>query len=177
MADNENTDPEPQTGAADPQPEPPAPEPNDPKPPENPWGNDFDADKAWKLVQNLREENKGLKEKNRAYEDEKLSDKEKADRDLAEARAELEKVRQERTLARIRAKYPALTDEDMVFLGSGSEAELMERAGKLAARIGSTKPDEPKHVNPLLRDPKGGTDPTAAHHTDFIREAILNSNH
>lgn len=175
MADNENTDPEPQTGAADQQPT--APEPNDPKQPENPWGDDFDASKAWKLVQNLREENKGLKEKNRAYEDEKLSDKEKADRDLAEARAELEKVRQERTLARIRAKYPALTDEDMVFLGSGSEAELMERAGRLAARIGSTKPDEPKHVNPLLREPKGGTDPTAAHHTDFIREAILNSNH
>lgn len=145
-----------------------------------PWDKDgepFDPERAWKLVQHLREENKGLKDKNRAYEDEKLSDKEKADRDLAEARAELEKVRQERTLARIRAKYPALTDEDMVFLGSGSEAELMERAGKLAARIGSTKPDEPKHVNPLLRDPKGGTDPTAAHHTDFIREAILNSNH
>lgn len=26
-----------------------------------PWGADFDAEKAWKLVQNLRDENKGLK--------------------------------------------------------------------------------------------------------------------
>lgn len=86
--------------------------------PDNPWGEDFDASKAWKLVQNLREENKGLKEKNRAYEDEKLSDKEKADRGLAEAKAELEKVRQERTLAQIQAKYPTLTAEDMTFLGT-----------------------------------------------------------
>ncbi|MUH60600.1 hypothetical protein [Bifidobacterium canis] len=143
--------------------------------PDNPWGDDFDASKAWKLVQNLREENKGLKEKNRAYEDEKLSDKEKADRDLAEAREELEKVRQERTLAQIQAKYPTLTDDDMTFLGTGTEQELMERAAKLASRIGSNKETEPKHMNPLHREPKGGSDPTGSHHTDFIREAILNN--
>ncbi|KFI61965.1 hypothetical protein [Bifidobacterium cuniculi] len=65
-----------------------------------PWareGIEFDADKAWKLVLNLREENKGLKEKNRAYEDEKLSEKEKADRDLAETRAQIEQLRMEKT--------------------------------------------------------------------------------
>lgn len=57
-----------------------------------PWekeGVEFDADKAWQLVLNLREENKGLKERSRAFEDEKLSEKEKAERDVAENRAEL----------------------------------------------------------------------------------------
>lgn len=82
MADNQNDDPEQdETGTGTETPHDPS--ASEPQEPQNPWGDDFDADKAWKLVQHLREENKGLKDKNRAYEDEKLSEREKADRDLA----------------------------------------------------------------------------------------------
>ncbi|WP_026645556.1 hypothetical protein [Bifidobacterium sp. AGR2158] len=144
---------------------------------QSPWekaGEQFDPEKAWNLVQHLREENKGLKERNRAYEDERLSDKEKAERDLAEAREQLERVKAERTLAQIRAKYPQLTDGDMDFLGSGTPEELNARAAKLAARFDAAKASAgPEgNINPLRRRPSGGTDPTKPRHTDWIRDAL-----
>lgn len=157
MADN---DIEPQQAAETPQ----APEQQAPEPEQAPWekeGVEFDAEKAWNLVQNLRDENKGLKEKNRAYEDEKLSEKERADRDLAETRAQIEQLRLEKTRAEIRAKYPALTDDDMEFLGSGSPEELEAKAAKLAARIAPQAEAVPDHINPIVRNPTGGIDPTA----------------
>lgn len=146
-----------------------------------PWerdGQPFDPERAWNLVTHLREENKDLKEKNRAYEDAQLSEKEKADRDLAETRAQIEQLKVEKTLAEIRAKYPDLTEDDMVFLGSGSPEDLEAKAAKLAARLKSAAPHEPEHLNPLRRQPSGGTDPTggSAPH-DFIREALRAAQH
>lgn len=177
MADNYSDDVE-QTETEDGTGTQPGEPTSEPQEPQNPWGDDFDADKAWKLVQHLREENKGLKEKNRAYEDEKLSDKEKADRDLAEAKAQLEQLRTAKTLAEIRAKHPILSDDDMELLGSGSPEDLEAKAAKLAARLKSAAPHEPEHLNPLRRQPSGGTDPTgnAAPH-DFIREALRAAQH
>ena len=180
MADNENTGTEPN----EPQPAPPAteqPAGTDPQPEPKPWekdGQPFDPERAWNLVQHLREENKGLKEKNRAYEDEKLTEKEKADRDLAETRAQIEQLRTEKTLAEIRAKYPALTADDMEFLGTGSPEELEQKAAKLAARLKTAAPSEPEHLNPLRRQPSGGIDPTGnGKPRDFIRDALRAAQH
>lgn len=146
-----------------------------------PWDKDgepFDPERAWKLVQHLREENKGLKDKNRAYEDEKLSEREKADRDLAETKAELEQLRLAKTLAEIRAKYPNLSEDDMEFLGSGSPEELEAKAAKLAARLKTAAPSEPEHLNPLRRQPSGGIDPTGhGKPRDFIRDALRAAQH
>ena len=179
MADNENTGTEPN----EPQTAPPATEPTagtdpQPQPEPKPWekdGQPFDPERAWNLVQHLREENKGLKEKNRAYEDEKLTEKEKADRDLTETRAQIEQLRTEKTLAEIRAKYPALTADDMEFLGTGSPEELEQKAAKLAARLqpAGTGTEPKPNINPLRRQPTGGTDPTGNDQPhDFIREAL-----
>lgn len=177
MADNQNDDPEQdETGTGTET--PPDPSASEPQEPRNPWGDDFDADKAWKLVQHLREENKGLKDKNRAYEDEKLSEREKADRDLAETKAELEQLRLAKTLAEIRAKHPALSEDDMEFLGSGSPEELEAKAAKLAARLKTAAPSEPEHLNPLRRQPSGGIDPTGnGKPRDFIRDALRAAQH
>ncbi|RSX46113.1 hypothetical protein [Bifidobacterium castoris] len=175
MADNQNDDPEQDGTGTGAQPDPAASEPQEPQ---NPWGDDFDADKAWKLVQHLREENKDLKDKNRAYEDEKLSEREKADRDLAETKAELDRLRLAKTLAEIRAKHPSLSEEDMEFLGSGSPEELEAKAAKLAARLKPAAPDGPEHLNPLRRQPTGGIDPTGnGRPRDFIREALRAAQH
>lgn len=144
-----------------------------------PWekeGVDFDAEKAWKLVQNLREENKGLKAKNREYEDAQMSEREKADRDLAETRAEIERLTLEKTRAEIRAKYPILTDEDMEFLGAGNPDDLTQRAARLVARLEVQEPDKDRMYEPMRRKPQGGLDPTAkSKQTDFIREALMHS--
>lgn len=175
MADNQTEEPEQDETGTGAQPGPAAPEPQEPQ---NPWGDDFDADKAWTLVQHLREENKDLKDKNRAYEDEKLSEREKADRDLAETKAELDRLRLAKTLAEIRAKYPTLSEDDMEFLGSGSPKELEAKAAKLAARLKTAEPNEPEHLNPLRRQPTGGIDPTGnGKPRDFIRDALRAAQH
>lgn len=81
-------------------------EPNQPtgdsgqKPPWERDGEEFSPEKAWNLIRNLRADNAKLKEsddakavKLREIEDANLSEKEKADRDLKEAREQLDAIR------------------------------------------------------------------------------------
>ena len=147
-------------------------EPNQPtgdsgqKPPWERDGEEFSPEKAWNLIRNLRADNAKLKEsddakavKLREIEDANLSEKEKADRDLKEARAE----------------HQCLTKEDFDLIGAGSPQEVREKAAKLAARLDAqavSKTDS-NHINPLLRaDPTGGTDPTSKKTDDWMRSAL-----
>ena len=63
----EPTQPEPtEPPVATATPEPPKSDPTHTEPSSNPWGDDFDAEKAWKLVQNLKQEVKDAKSASRS---------------------------------------------------------------------------------------------------------------
>jgi len=63
----EPTQPEPtEPPVATATPEPPKSDPTPTEPSSNPWGDDFDAEKAWKLVQNLKQEVKDAKSASRS---------------------------------------------------------------------------------------------------------------
>ena len=136
-ADQESTTPDPAEG-------PPAPadgtsaegtkpeaeaKPNDGETP--PWGDDFDAERAWRLIQNLRQEKDALKA--RKDDPEKLS--------AAEQRAK----EAERALYLERAfrKYPELDADDFRdFLTGETEEEILAKAERLA-RLGKPKEEAP----------------------------------
>ena len=147
---------------------------------EPPWerdGEEFSPEKAWNLIRNLRADNAKLKEsddakavKLREIEDANLSEKEKADRDLKEAREQLDAIRTQKAWAEAMAEHQCLTKEDFDLIGAGSPQEVREKAAKLAARLSKT---DSNHINPLLRaDPTGGTDPTSKKTDDWMRSAL-----
>jgi hypothetical protein len=142
-------------------PTPPAQEPTTPPvppvtaPEAPPWGADFDAEKAWSLVQNLRadkeklaqrpvltpEQQKQLGEFNALVEASKTEAQRLADatelarREAAEAKAEA-----------IRYKAAAthgIPAEHFDLLGSGSEEEVAARAAKIAALLPKGTPPPP----------------------------------
>jgi hypothetical protein len=128
---------------------PAAPSTSDSKPP---WGEDFDAARAWKLVENLRADN--------ATKTAKLSDHEKA----AQARADAEKSEVERATARAERaekaladreaasrrtdvlKKHGLSDDDAAYLAGITDDELDAKAEALAARLGLSKKDAAEEI-------------------------------
>lgn len=133
MADTENTStaPAPAEGSDDEQ--------------KAPWGDDFDAERAWRLVQNLRQERDGLKtERDRlkselqesrnssATESEKIADAEKRAKEAEKALY----------LERVYRKFPALDNDDLRdFLTGETEEEITAKAERLA-RLGK-EPEAP----------------------------------
>jgi hypothetical protein len=122
-------------------------EPNQPtgdsgqKPPWERDGEEFSPEKAWNLIRNLRADNAKLKEsddakavKLREIEDANLSEKEKADRDLKEAREQLDAIRTQKAWAEAMAEHQCLTKEDFDLIGAGSPQEVREKAAKLSTR-------------------------------------------
>ena len=143
-----------------------------------PWernGEDFNPEKAWHLIENLRHENEDLAQKNRAYEDEKLTARQKADRDLKEAQDRLAQVQAKAAWAEARAKHPCLSEEDYDLIGAGTPEQIADKAAKLAARIEAQAASDAgrKPTNPVLRaNPTGGNDPTASKSKDWVRDAL-----
>ena len=143
-----------------------------------PWernGEDFDPEKAWHLIENLRHEKEDLAQKNRAYEDEKLTARQKADRDLEEAQDRLAQVQAKAAWAEARAKHPCLSEEDYDLIGAGTPEQIADKAAKLAARIEAQAASDAgrKPTNPVLRaNPTGGNDPTASKSKDWVRDAL-----
>ena len=143
-----------------------------------PWernGEDFDPEKAWHLIENLRHEKEDLAQKNRAYEDEKLTARQKADRDLKEAQDRLAQVQAKAAWAEARAKHPCLSEEDYDLIGAGTPEQIADKAAKLAERIEAQAASDAgrKPTNPVLRaNPTGGNDPTASKSKDWVRDAL-----
>lgn len=122
---------------ADPQAPPAAPE----KPP---WGEDFDAEKAWNLVQNLRadkdrlsqrpvltpEQQQKLDEYTRLEEASK-SDAQRLQEESAAARLDAEKAQGEALRLRVAIEH-GLGKEDIDLLGSGTQEEVAARAQRIA---------------------------------------------
>lgn len=158
--------------------EPEKPEKKDVKPP---WeGEQFDAEKAWKLVQNLRRENGEKSARLKEVEDAKLTEQQKADRDLKETQNQIAQLRIDKAVAEARAQHPSLTDEDFELIGAGTPDEIADKAAKLAARINAQTASNAKYTNPLnnplLAKPSGGNDPTKkSTDVDWLREAFANN--
>lgn len=135
------------------------------KPTTPPWGDDFDAEKAWTLVQNLR----GDKEKLQTEKDGLTSElaterqaRETAETKLTEAdpegkltAAEARAKTAETSLWTERALRKHSIDEDLVdFLTGDTEEEILAKAERLAGR---SKPAEEKPSTD--GDPKDGEKP------------------
>lgn len=154
--------------------------------PKAPWerdGETFDPEKAWKLIQNLREEKEQLSTKNRALEDEKLTKQQRMERDLNEANEKIKAYETRTAWAEAKAAHPLLTDDDLNLIGAGSPEEIKDKAAKLAERleaqaasVSKNNQTEPDASNPMLRPrPTGGNDPTGGNgKTDWIRDGFNN---
>ncbi|PJM80003.1 hypothetical protein [Bifidobacterium scaligerum] len=152
------------------------------KPPWERDGEEFSPEKAWSLIQHLREDNSKLRTaseassaKLREIEDAKLTEQEKLQRDLKEAHEQLAQVNMAKAWAEARAKHPSLTEQDFDLIGGGSPEEVMAKAAKLAARIDAqaAKNADQNNINPILRaQPTGGSDPTGGEKTDWARRVL-----
>lgn len=151
--------------------------------PKAPWerdGETFDPEKAWKLIQNLREEKEQLSTRNRALEDEKLTKQQRMERDLNEANEKIKAYETRTAWAEAKAAHPLLSDDDLNFIGAGSPEEIKDKAAKLAARLEAqaaanpVNQTEPNASNPMLRpQPTGGNDPTTGDGgNDWLRSAL-----
>ncbi|MGO4251234.1 hypothetical protein AB4Y81_03115 [Paenarthrobacter sp. TAF1] len=112
---------------------------------ENPWGDDFDAEKAWRLVQNLRAEVTGLKTERddlKTERDNLKVEKDASDSEgkteiqkLTDRLAELEKTAKEKdrdvALQKVLRKHPELEEFSDLLTGE-TEDELMSKAERLA---------------------------------------------
>lgn len=121
-----------------------------------PWGDDFDAERAWTLVQNLRSEKESLKgelaterQKSQALEANE-SDGLKELRTRAEAAEERAKEAERKlNVATVLRDFPALADFEDLLTGDTVE-EIKAKAERLAS-IGDKKDDA---EDPDKGDPK-----------------------
>lgn len=111
-----------------------------------PWGEDFDAEKAWRLVQNLRTERDGLKTERDALKGERdalATERDGLKTELQTKTDEAERLSKETArevaLQKVLRKFPDLEDFADLLTGD-TEEELVAKAERLA-KIG--KPAEP----------------------------------
>lgn len=110
-----------------------------------PWGEDFNPERAWSLVQNLREDNAKLKSRPVLTEEhqQKLADWdaleqasktefERVQEDLQRTRRDAEAARAEAIRYKVAATH-GIPADDFDLLGSGTEEEIAARAQRLAA--------------------------------------------
>lgn len=117
-----------------------------------PWGDDFNAERAWKLIENLRSDKAKTADELKALRDAKQAreDAEKSDLERAVARAEAaEKSLADREAATRRTSVLAkhgLSEDDAAYLAGISDDELDTKAAALAARLGLTKKDAAEEI-------------------------------
>ena len=150
-----------------------------------PWGSDeeFNPEKAWNLIQNLRTDNTELKSKSseasarlQEIEDAKLTESEKLTRDLETTRTENGSLSLENARLKAVLAHDALTIDDLALIGGTTAEEVEEAAAKLAARLGTGAPTPPPSARPQAAL-RGGGDPTVATEpTDWLRSALSKSN-
>jgi hypothetical protein len=150
---------------------------------ENPWGEDFDAEKAWRLVQNLRAEVTGLKGERDALKTERDNLKVEKENAATEGKSELQKLQdrladiektakdreREVALQKVLRKHPELEDFADLLTGE-TEDELMSKAERLAkigkpadgdndADNGGNSAELPGSPKPALKPGHGGDAP------------------
>ena len=147
MPENENTEETEQT----PSEEPAAQAATEPKPtdgkPKPPWGSDeeFDPEKAWKLIQNLRSEKEQLKplaDKAKELEDAQKTEQERLTEKLTAS--EKRAVEAELKAARLEvATEKGLPRTSVKFLTGTTPEELAESADELLALLAPEDPGDP----------------------------------
>ncbi len=118
-----------------------------PAEPKKPWEDgEFDEEKAWTLIQNLRgdkaktqEERDTLAAQVKAIEDAKLSEQDRIAKELEAAKAELAEARRKAVLA----QYD-LPESALVFLTAETAEEIDKQASALAGLAPKKEPVEPK---------------------------------
>ena len=155
--------------------------PDAPKADAPPWGDDFDAEKAWRLIVNLRSDVAGLKTDRddartalQAREDAEKSDAEKAVARAERAEADLKEERRKGLVSAAALKHN-LPDDVLEFL-TGDDAEAIEaKAARLGALSKVETTEEPGEEIPgkpkaALRPGHGGEE-TPAFDPNAIAEA------
>jgi hypothetical protein len=111
---------------------------------EAPWGDDFDAERAWRLVQNLRSERDAIKAERdslRTERDNLVTERDGLKEELQTKTSEIERISKENArevaLQKILRKHPELEDFADLLTGD-TEEELSAKAERLAA-IGKPK--------------------------------------
>lgn len=135
-----------------------------------PWGSaeEFDPERAWNLIQNLRVERDEEKTKRtdvsarlKAFEDEKLTAEQKTARDLEESKGQLSEILAENALLKAGVEH-GLSSDDLALLAGLPADSIPERAAALAARLADVggdaggKSDFSDRPKPNLR---GGSNP------------------
>ncbi len=125
-----------EASAVDEQAEPASAEQADTSEEKPPWGSDdeFDPERAWRLIQNLRKEKEDLKplaDKAKELEKEQMSEQEKLVAERDELRSEQQRLAGETTALRVALRY-GLTEEDLDLIGSDNEEKIEQRAKRLA---------------------------------------------
>lgn len=135
-----------------------------------PWGSDeeFDAARAWTLIQNLRAERDDVKTRHgdaaarlKEFEDAKLSAEEKTARDLKETQGLITDLQTENALLKAGVEH-GLSEEDLQLLAGLPADVISERAAILAERLSGTPATQPggglyMPPKPFLR---GGSTPS-----------------
>lgn len=135
---------------------PPEPKADDPKPP---WGSDdeFNPEKAWKLIQDVRSDAANAKQDRDAYkskviqfEDANKDEKTKLTEAKEEAAKEAAESKAEAIRLRMALKY-GLDEDDLDLLGVGDEEQIESRAKRLAERSVSKEQDSSRRPKEKLR--------------------------
>ncbi|GAA2230212.1 hypothetical protein N1031_06905 [Herbiconiux moechotypicola] len=155
-----------------------------------PWGDDFDAAKAWNLIQNLRAEKTALqtkvtdvtterdtlKSERQARENEGKTAEQKAADDLTAAQSATAAARRELYIERALRKH-AIPEDLVEFLSGDTEEDILAKAEKLAAVKPAEKTDEqqvtppaPGMPTPALKPGHGGDAPV-----EFDPDAIADA--
>lgn len=128
-----------------------------------PWGDDFDAERAWNTQQALRNENRQLKLEKQTAEREKMSelDRTKAERD--EWKQKYETANLEGLRTRVLAEK-GLPTEALGFLHGSTKEELEQNADMLKRMIGDQPPPPQRQPDfgAGARPSNGGTDDDAS---------------
>ena len=126
------------------------PDPNAQKPSTPPWGDDFDAEKAWTLVQNLRTDKATLQTKLGEVEkerDDATAAAQAAEAEKTTAVEDAEKAVRELNVERVKAKHE-LPDELLEFLTGKTPEEIEAQAERLSKIGKAAAPAEPKEPEP-----------------------------
>ena len=154
-----------------------------------PWGEDFDAEKAWKLVQNLRadkeklasrpaltaEQQQQLDEYNRLVEASK-SEAQRQQEAIEAAKREAETARAEAIRYKAAAAHGIGADH-FDLLGSGTEEEISARAEKIAALLAqqaqAQQPSTPLQTRPVEQLRPGATPGEAESAEDVLYKQLF----
>lgn len=120
------------------------------KPATQPWGDDFDPNRAWNTIQTQREQEKQLKEKINQIESElqQRKDAEKTELEKAQERAKEAQERAEKAeLSLLRGRVAAEFGIPADFLSANDEETLKSQAKALTefvdSKVGKPAPDLP----------------------------------